>query len=72
MWCETAKAFILQRQDNISGYKSPNYSLWNKAECSDSVEHSFAGPTPSPLKRKQKSELGWSVVWLCNLLQVLQ
>lgn len=28
-------------------------------------------PDPSPLRRK-KSELSWSIMWLCNLSQVLQ
>lgn len=32
----------------------------------------FQGPNPYPLKRKRKSELGWAVVWLSDLLQVLQ
>lgn len=32
----------------------------------------FQGPNPYPLKRKEKPALGWSVVWLSNLLQVLQ
>lgn len=30
------------------------------------------GPDPSPLRRRKKSELSWSIMWLCNLSQVLQ
>lgn len=32
----------------------------------------FQGPNPYPLKRKRKSELGWTVVWPSELLQILQ